>query len=54
MTIDDLKEKFEFIKNLGFVQSKRNGPTGIGYTFESLLGIGENKLTNIYRKVIDL
>ncbi len=27
---------------MGFVQTKRNGPTGVGYTFETLLGIKEN------------
>ena len=35
--IIDLKKEFERIKKLGWVKSKRNGPTGIGYTFEVLL-----------------
>lgn len=30
------------IRNIGWVQSLRNGPTGIGYTFETLMGIQEN------------
>ena len=39
--IDDyisLKEKFNNIKNMGWIESKRKGTTGIGYTFETLLG----------------
>lgn len=42
--IDDLKKKLDQIKKMGWVASKRNGPTGIGYTFESLLGRDENNL----------
>ena len=33
-----LKEKFEKVKNMGWVQSMRRGTTGIGYTFETLIG----------------
>lgn len=39
--IDDLvslRFKFEKIKKLGWVESLRQGTTGIGYTFESLIG----------------
>ena len=39
--IDDLislKQKFENIKKKGWVESLRNGTTGIGYTFETLIG----------------
>lgn len=43
-SIDNLKEKFETIKKMGWVESKRKGPTGIGYTFETLLGRNENNL----------
>ena len=42
MQIFEFKEKFKEIKKLGYVRTKRNGPTGIGYTLESLLGISEN------------
>lgn len=38
----DLYKKFDKIRNMGWIQSKRKGSTGIGYTFESLLGIQEN------------
>ena len=36
--INDLIEKFNIIKHQGLHKSLRNGNTGIGYTFESLLG----------------
>lgn len=39
-----LFRKFEKIRELGWVESKRKGSTGIGYTFESLLNIQENSL----------
>lgn len=42
MTIEQIREKLFEIKELGFVQSKRKGNTGIGYTLETLLGIAEN------------
>ena len=35
-------EKFTYIKNLGFVKTKRKNNTGVGFTFESLLGLKEN------------
>jgi len=42
MTLKEFTDKFHKIKKMGFVQSKRNGLTGIGYTLETLLGINEN------------
>ena len=39
----ELREKFEKIKNMGWVLSKRKGTTGIGYTFEKLLGKEEEQ-----------
>lgn len=45
--IDDLvnlKMEFEKIKSKGWIESKRKGTTGIGYTFEDLLGKEENSL----------
>ena len=44
MNLEEFKKKFEQIKNMGFVRSLRKGPTGIGYTFETLLGIKENNI----------
>ena len=46
--IDDLielREKFNQISNSGWFMSKRKGPTGIGYTFESLLGKEEESFS---------
>lgn len=34
--------KFDEITALGFVATRRTGDTGVGYTFESLMGIAEN------------
>ena len=36
--IISLKAKFNKIKNMGWIESKRKGTTGICYTFETLLG----------------
>ena len=44
MNLDEFREKFQELRNNGFVPSLRKGPTGIGYTFESLLGLDENNL----------
>lgn len=40
----ELIEQFEEIKNMGFVESHRKGDTGIGKTFEDLLGKKEDNL----------
>lgn len=40
--LTDLLEKFDDIKQRGWIDSLRTGDTGIGYTFETLLGITEN------------
>jgi len=42
MTIQEFTYKFNEIKAKGFVPTMRKGPTGIGYTLETLLGIAEN------------
>lgn len=42
-SIDRLKNEFKKIKEMNWVESKRSGTTGIGYTFEELIGIKENK-----------
>lgn len=44
MNLEEFKCKFLEIKNRGFVKSLRKGPTGIGLTFETLMGIKENNL----------
>lgn len=40
----ELFKKFATIRKKGWIKSKREGSTGIGYTFESLLNITENSL----------
>lgn len=40
----ELEKKFNKIKSMGWVQSLRNGPTGVGYTFETLLNKKEDNL----------
>lgn len=42
--MNELKEKFYKIKNNGWIKSIRKGSTGIGATFESILGLKENSL----------
>lgn len=44
MNKKELIEKLEYIKKQGFVKSSRKGTTGIGKTFENLLGVKENNL----------
>ncbi len=39
-----LKKEFERIRNMGYVKSSRKGTTGIGKTFEDLLGKEEDSL----------
>lgn len=42
--INLLKKALLNIKYMGWVESMRNGPTGVGYTLETLLGRKENNL----------
>ncbi|MCK9319572.1 MvaI/BcnI family restriction endonuclease [Methanoculleus sp.] len=46
LTIQEIKEKLSKVKKLGFIKSLRNGPTGIGYTLETLLEIKENNISS--------
>lgn len=45
-TIEEIKYKLAEIKSKGFVRSLRKGPTGIGFTLETLLGIEENNISS--------
>lgn len=40
--IQDVINRLEVIKNLGWIKTLRSGSTGIGYTLETLLEIAEN------------
>ncbi|MDI9312485.1 MAG: MvaI/BcnI family restriction endonuclease [Limnohabitans sp.] len=42
MTIEEFQTKFREIKAKGFIPTTRKGPTGIGHTLETHLGINEN------------
>ena len=42
MTLKEFKKKFTEIKEKGFIATTRRGPTGIGHTLETYLGIFEN------------
>ncbi|MFP4528412.1 MAG: MvaI/BcnI family restriction endonuclease [Candidatus Kapaibacterium sp.] len=44
MTIKEIQNKLIEIHQKGFIESKRKGPTGIGYTLESELNLLENNL----------
>jgi hypothetical protein len=41
-SLTKLLERFDAVKALGWIETMRAGDTGIGYTFETLLGIKEN------------
>ena len=43
--IERLKNEFENIKKKGWIKSKRQNISGIGYTFEKLLNIDENSIS---------
>lgn len=45
MTLEEFKIKFKELKAKGFVRSTRRGPTGIGHTFETEIGIDENNIS---------
>jgi len=44
MNINEFKKKFNEIKKQGFIKTTRSGPTGIGHTLETILGVTENNI----------
>lgn len=44
MTLDEFRERFDEIKAMGFVKSTRRGPTGVGHTLETLMGLEEDNI----------
>ncbi len=44
MTLQELKNRLQAIKEQGFIEAQRRSSTGIGYTFETLFGVKENNL----------
>lgn len=45
ITLQEITKKLSDIKQLGYTKSLRRGPTGIGYTLETLLKIKENNIS---------
>jgi len=46
LSIEEIKKRLTAIKNMGFIRSLRKGPTGIGFTLETLLQIEENNISS--------
>ena len=44
MRLPELRQLLQELNELGFVESERSGPTGIGHTLEKWLGVSENNL----------
>ena len=44
ITLEEFKERFIKIRNMGWIKTHRQGTTGIGKTLEDLLGIEENNI----------
>lgn len=54
MTLEEFKVKFAELKQKGFVPTTRRGPTGIGHTFETALGLDENNIAEPDIKEIEI
>ncbi len=44
MRLPDLIKKLEKLKEIGFIETQRKGPTGIGHLLENMLGIDETNI----------
>lgn len=44
MTLKEIVEKLQAIRDMGYVKALRKGNTGIGYTFESIIGLNETNI----------
>ncbi|MGC8638195.1 MAG: MvaI/BcnI family restriction endonuclease, partial [Athalassotoga sp.] len=44
LNIKEFKKQFIVLRNKGYVESLRKGPTGVGKTLESYMGLKENNL----------
>ena len=47
VTLNDFIGEFEKVKAMGWIQTHRIGPTGIGKTLEDLLGIPKTTLMSL-------
>lgn len=46
LSLEEIRNELYQIKSLGYVKTRRRGPTGIGHTLEQLLGIEENNISD--------
>lgn len=44
MTLLEIVDKIKALKGLGYIRTLRSGSTGIGYTFETLIGLSETNI----------
>ncbi|MBF0487067.1 MAG: hypothetical protein HQK98_02800 [Nitrospirae bacterium] len=45
MTYIEIIKRLKSLKDQGYISSLRRGPTGIGYTLETMLGLGETNIS---------
>lgn len=45
LTLIEFRKRFKELRKRGYVRTKRRGPTGVGHTLESELGIKENNIS---------
>ncbi|MBF0568731.1 MAG: hypothetical protein HQK95_07660 [Nitrospirae bacterium] len=45
MTYIEIIKRLKGLKDQGYISSLRRGPTGIGYTLETMLGLGETNIS---------
>ena len=43
-TLVEIQRRLEEIKDMCYIQTRRRGPTGVGHTFEQVLGLDEDNL----------
>lgn len=53
VTLEDFIREFTKIKERGWIQTHRTGPTGIGKTLEDLLGIPKIILMNLISAIMN-
>jgi len=44
ISLKEFRKAFAKIKKAGYIRSTRSGPTGVGHTFETLLGLEEDNI----------
>lgn len=54
MNLAEFRQRFQALKARGYIRTKRKGPTGIGYTLETELGLRENNIAEPDLDAIEL